>query len=47
MAILREALPATDLDKHRYFLPILGLRWGTNMEELEEGMKEMKRIATL
>ena len=46
IVVLREALSATGLDKCRYLWLTIGLRLETNMEKLEEGLKELKRIAT-
>lgn len=46
MAVLLEALPA-DWDRCRYLQTTFGLRSGTPMEELREGLKELKGMATL
>jgi hypothetical protein len=48
MAVLGEALPAAHSNKCRCLQPILGLGLGTRMgmEELENGLKELKGIET-
>ena len=44
---LWETLPEVDWDRGKYLHSTIGLRSGTPMEELEEGLKELKGIATL
>jgi hypothetical protein len=44
MAVLWEALPVTETSADT-LEPAIELRSGTNMEELEEGLKELKGIA--
>ena len=46
MAVLSEAQPAAYWDRSRYLHPIIGLKSGTPMNELEEGWKMWKRRAT-
>jgi hypothetical protein len=46
MVVLWEAPPATNWDKCRYLQPTIGLRSGSNMEALGEGLKELKEVAT-
>jgi hypothetical protein len=46
MAVLKEALPATDCDKCKYSQPTIELRSRAYKEELEKGLKELKGIAT-
>ena len=46
MAVLCEALPAADWDRCRCLQPTIGLRLGTPIEELGEGLKELKGMAT-
>jgi hypothetical protein len=41
MAVLWEALPAADWDKCRYLHTIIGLRTGSPMGELGEGLKKL------
>ena len=46
MAVLLETLPVPNCDRCRYFQPTIGLMLGTPMEELGEGLKELKEMAT-
>jgi hypothetical protein len=46
MAVLWEALAATDLNKCKYLQSAIELKSGTNTEELEVGPKDLKRIVT-
>jgi hypothetical protein len=46
MAVLSEALPAPDRERCRYSQPTIGLSLSIPMEELGEGLKELKGIAT-
>ena len=47
MAVLWEVLFAPDLYRCIYSCPTNGLSMGAPMEELGEGLKELKGIATL
>jgi hypothetical protein len=46
IGVLWEALPAADWDRCRYLQPSIGLRLGTSVEELREGLKELKGMVT-
>jgi hypothetical protein len=42
MAVLLEALLASDLHLFRYLHPTIGLKLGSTMVELWEGLKKLK-----
>jgi hypothetical protein len=46
MAVSWEALPEPDKDWGRCSQPTIALSVGSQMEELEKGLKEMKGFAT-
>ena len=47
MAILQEDLPAADYERSKYLHAIIGLKSGTTIVELGEGLKNLKGLKKL